>query len=119
MIGAEALLDILNLDLYFTVPGRFTIPLNVSLKKELNAKRVMIPDERCAGHAADGYARASGKPAGLLVSAGPGALNAMLPVATAYRDYMPMVVIAGDVPSYSRGSLAVEEIDLKKVFKPI
>ncbi|MHC1600730.1 MAG: thiamine pyrophosphate-binding protein [Candidatus Nezhaarchaeales archaeon] len=118
MIGAEALLNVLNLDFYFTVPGRFTIPLNVSLKK-LNAKRIMIPDERCAGHAADGYARVSGKPAGLVVSAGPGALNAVLPVATAYRDYVPMTIIAGDVPTYSRSSLAVEEIDLKSVFKPI
>jgi len=118
VIGAEALLKTLNLDIYFTVPGRFTIPLNISLKR-LNARKVMIPDERCAGHAADGYARASHKPAGLVVSAGPGALNATLPVATAYRDYVPMIVLAGDVPTSSRGSLAVEEANLEDVFKPI
>lgn len=118
MIGAEVLLRFLNLDLYFTVPGRFTIPINVSLKR-INGRSVMVPDERCAGHAADGYARASNKPAGLIVSAGPGALNATLSVATAYRDYVPMVVIAGDVPSYSKGSLAVEEVDLEGIFSSI
>jgi len=118
LIGAEALVRGLRVDTYFTVPGRFAIPLNVSLKKA-GARRVMIPDERCAGHAADGYARVSGKPAGLVVSAGPGALNATLPVATALRDHVPMVVIAGDVPTRSRGSLVVEEVDLMKVFEPL
>ena len=118
MMGAEALIRGLRVDAYFTVPGRFAIPLNVSLKR-LNTRRIMIPDERCAGHAADGYARVSGRPAGLVVSAGPGALNATLPVATAFRDHVPMVVIAGDVPTRSRGSLAVEEVDLMKVFGPI
>ena len=118
MIGAEALVRKLRVDAYFTVPGRFTIPLNVSLKR-VGARSVMIPDERCAGHAADGYARVSGKPAGLVVSAGPGALNAVLPVATAFRDHVPMVVIAGDVPTRSKGSLAVEEVDLMEVFEPL
>lgn len=115
---AEAFIRALKVDMYFTVPGRFAIPLNVSLKK-VNADRLMIPDERCAGHAADGYARVSGKPAGLVVSAGPGALNATLPVATAFRDNVPMIVVAGDVPTYSKGSLAVEEVELVEVFKPI
>ncbi len=118
MIGAEALVRRLGVDAYFTVPGRFAIPLNVSLKR-VGARRVMIPDERCAGHAADGYARVSGRSAGLVVSAGPGALNATLPVATAFRDHTPMVVIAGDVPARSRGSLAVEEVDLMRVFEPL
>ena len=118
MIGAEALVRRLGISTYFTVPGRFTIPLNISLKRA-GARRVMIPDERCAGHAADGYARVSGEPTGLVVSAGPGALNAALPVATAFRDHVPMVVIAGDVPTRSRGSLAVEEVDLMEVFKPL
>jgi len=118
LIGAEALVRRLKVDTYFTVPGRFAIPLNVSLSK-VGARRVMIPDERCAGHAADGYARVSGRPAGLVVSAGPGALNATLPVATALRDHVPMVVIAGDVPTRSKGSLAVEEVDLIKVFEPL
>ena len=118
MIGAEALVRRLKMDVYFTVPGRFTIPLSISLKR-LGTRRVMIPDERCAGHAADGYARVSGKPAGLVVSAGPGALNATLPVATAFRDHVPMVVIAGDVPTRSKGSLVVEEVDLMRVFEPL
>jgi len=118
LIGAEALLHLLNLDTYFTTPGRFTIPLNVSLRR-MRCRTIMIPDERAAGHAADGYARASGKPAGLVVSAGPGALNSALPAATAFRDYTPMVVVAGDLPTYSKGSLAVEEVDLEGVFKPI
>ncbi|MDH5816371.1 MAG: thiamine pyrophosphate-binding protein [Candidatus Nezhaarchaeota archaeon] len=118
MIIAEAFFKALKLDMYFTVPGRFTIPLNISLEK-IGANKVMIPDERCAGHAADGYARVSGKPAGLVISAGPGALNATLPVATAFRDNSPMVLIVGDVPTYSKGSLAVEEVELVNVFKPI
>ena len=118
MIAAEALLRSLELSTYFVVPGRFSIPLNISLKR-IGAQTIMIPDERCAGHAADGYARASGKPAGLIVSAGPGALNAALPIATAFRDYIPMIAIVGDVPTYSKGSLAVEEIDIKGVFKSI
>lgn len=118
LIGAEALVRRLKLDAYFTVPGRFAIPLNISLRK-VGARRVMIPDERCAGHAADGYARVSGRPAGLVVSAGPGTLNATLSVATAFRDHVPMVVIAGDVPTRSKGSLAVEEVDLTRVFEPL
>jgi len=118
LIGAEALVRRLRVDAYFTVPGRFAIPLSISLKR-VGARKIMIPDERCAGHAADGYARVSGRPAGLVVSAGPGALNAALPVATAFRDHVPMVVITGDVPTRSRGSLAVEEVDLMKVFEPL
>ncbi|MEM2213641.1 MAG: thiamine pyrophosphate-binding protein [Candidatus Nezhaarchaeales archaeon] len=118
MIVAEAFIRALKLDVYFTVPGRFTIPLNISLERS-GAGKVMIPDERCAGHAADGYARVSGKPAGLVVSAGPGALNATLPVATAFRDNIPLILIVGDVPTYSKGSLAVEEVELMEVFKPI
>lgn len=115
---AEAFVRTLKLDMYFTVPGRFAIPLNLSLKR-VGASKLMIPDERCAGHAADGYARVSGKPAGLVVSAGPGALNVTLPVATAFRDNVPMIIVAGDVPMHSKGSLAVEEVKLVDVFKPI
>ncbi len=75
--------------------------------------------EQAAGHAADGYARATGKVGCVLVTSGPGATNTVTPIATAYMDSIPMVVISGQVPSNLIGEDAFQETDMVVVSRPI
>ncbi len=74
-------------------------------------KHILVRHEQGATHAADGYARATGKPGVCLVTSGPGATNAVTGIATAYMDSIPLVVITGQVPSHAIGSDAFQEVD--------
>ena len=88
---------------------------NIALLDELGRSPitfVIARHEQAAAHAADGYARASGKPGVLLVHVGPGMMNAVTGVATAALDSVPLVVISGDVPSYFHGRHPHQEINL-------
>ena len=75
--------------------------------------------EQGATHAADGYARATGKPGVVLVTSGPGATNAITGIATAFMDSIPMVVISGQVPSHLIGTDAFQETDMVGISRPI
>ena len=79
---------------------------------------ILVRHEQGATHAADGYARATGKPGVCLVTSGPGATNAVTGIATAYMDSIPLVVITGQVPSHAIGSDAFQEVDAVGVTRP-
>jgi acetolactate synthase-1/2/3 large subunit len=80
---------------------------------------VLVRHEQGATHAADGYARATGKPGVVLVTSGPGATNAVTGIATAYMDSIPMVVISGQVPRDKIGEDAFQETDMVGISRPI
>ncbi len=80
---------------------------------------ILVRHEQAATHAADGYARATGKPGVVLVTSGPGATNAITGIATAYMDSIPMVVLSGQVPSDRIGEDAFQETDMIGISRPI
>jgi acetolactate synthase-1/2/3 large subunit len=116
MKGAEIVLEVLkreNVDLMFGYPGATVIPLYDALYRAKDAPRhIRTVHEQHAVHAADGYARASGKPGVCLVTSGPGASNTITGLANAYMDSIPMVVITGQVPTSLLGQDAFQELDI-------
>lgn len=121
--GSEALLKALiaeGVDTIFGYPGGQAIPIYDSLydyKDQL--KHVLVRHEQGATHAAQGYARVSGKVGVALVTSGPGATNTITGIADAMMDSTPMVVIAGQVPSSLLGTDAFQEIDVIGITQPI
>ena len=99
MNGAEALiksLEKVGIEIMFGLPGGSAIPLFDALYKvRKNMKFVLVRHEQGAAHEADGYARATGKPAAVLVTSGPGATNTLTGIMTAHMDSVPMIVITG------------------------
>jgi acetolactate synthase-1/2/3 large subunit len=89
-----------------------------ALYQQDDIKHILVRHEQAATHAADGYARATGKPGVVLVTSGPGATNAVTGIATAYMDSIPMVVITGQVPSAVIGSDAFQEVDAVGITRP-
>ncbi|BES64579.1 biosynthetic-type acetolactate synthase large subunit [Gottschalkiaceae bacterium SANA] len=116
MKGAEIVLEVLkreNVELMFGYPGATVIPLYDALYRADDAPRhIRTVHEQHAVHAADGYARASGKPGVCLVTSGPGASNTITGLANAYMDSIPMVVITGQVPTSLLGQDAFQELDI-------
>lgn len=101
-------------------PGGAVLPIYDALDtdaKKLN--HILVRHEQAAVHAADGYARSTGKPGVVLVTSGPGATNAVTGIATAYMDSIPMVCITGQVPTSMIGLDAFQEIDTVGVTRPI
>jgi acetolactate synthase I/II/III large subunit len=118
---AEALIKIMEIEgvkLIFGHPGEQILPFYRALSAS-TIKHVLMRHEQGAAHAADGYARASFNPGVCVASAGPGALNLVMGVATAYKDSVPLLVITGDVPRNLIGTNVFQEIDVNAVFKPI
>jgi acetolactate synthase-1/2/3 large subunit len=118
---AEALVKILEKEgvkFIFGHPGEQILPFYDALRTS-SIEHVLMRHEQGAAHAADGYARASAQPGVCIASAGPGALNLVMGVATAYRDSIPLLVITGDVPQKLRGGNVFQEIDIPAIFSPI
>ncbi|MDP3034680.1 MAG: thiamine pyrophosphate-binding protein [Methanobacteriaceae archaeon] len=118
---AKAIINILeqeDVEWIFGHPGEQILSLYDALRSS-PINHVLVRHEQSAAHAADGYARASGKFGVCVATAGPGALNLVMGVATAYRDSIPILVITGDVPTKQRGQNTFQDIDLCSVFKPI
>jgi acetolactate synthase-1/2/3 large subunit len=84
-----------------------------------NIPHILVRHEQAATHAADGYARATGKPGVVLVTSGPGATNAITGIATASMDSIPMVVLSGQVPSHLIGDDAFQETDMVGISRPV
>ena len=82
-------------------------------------EHILVRHEQGATHAADGYARATGRPGVVLVTSGPGATNTITGIATAYMDSIPMVVISGQVTRDAIGSDAFQETDMVGVSRPV
>lgn len=102
----------------FGYPGGAVLHIYDAIFKQKDVKHVLVRHEQAAGHAADGYARATGKPGVVLVTSGPGATNAVTGIATAYMDSIPMVVLTGQVPTPVIGSDAFQEVDTVGITRP-
>jgi acetolactate synthase-1/2/3 large subunit len=103
----------------FGYPGGAVLHIYDALFKNCKVPHVLVRHEQAATHAADGYARATGKPGVVLVTSGPGATNAVTGIATAYMDSIPMVVLSGQVQSHLIGEDAFQETDMVGISRPI
>jgi acetolactate synthase-1/2/3 large subunit len=102
----------------FGYPGGAVLHIYDAIFKQDDVKHILVRHEQGAAHAADGYARATGKTGVALVTSGPGATNAVTGIATAYMDSIPMVVLTGQVPSPFIGSDAFQEVDTVGITRP-
>tara|TARA_R110000823_G_scaffold295738_6_gene415715 strand:+ start:44327 stop:46048 length:1722 start_codon:yes stop_codon:yes gene_type:complete len=103
----------------FGYPGGAVLHIYDALFKDCKVPHILVRHEQAATHAADGYARATGKPGVVLVTSGPGATNAVTGIATAYMDSIPMVVLSGQVASHLIGEDAFQETDMVGISRPI
>ena len=103
----------------FGYPGGAVLHIYDALFKASSVPHVLVRHEQAATHAADGYARATGKPGVVLVTSGPGATNAVTGIATAYMDSIPMVILSGQVQSHLIGEDAFQETDMVGISRPI
>ncbi len=120
--GGEMLIRALHdegVDLIFGYPGGAALHIYDAIFNQDKVDHVLVRHEQAATHAADGYARATGKPGVVLVTSGPGATNAITGIATAYMDSIPMVVISGQVTRDAIGSDAFQETDMVGVSRPV
>ncbi|MDM8555340.1 biosynthetic-type acetolactate synthase large subunit [Desulfococcaceae bacterium HSG7] len=120
LTGAQILMEVLKeegVDTIFGFPGGAVIDIYDELMKT-DIRHILVRHEQGAVHAADGYARASGKVGVSLVTSGPGATNAVTGIATAYMDSIPLVVITGQVPTPLIGNDAFQEADIVGITRP-
>jgi acetolactate synthase-1/2/3 large subunit len=108
-----------GVEFIFGYPGGAVLHIYDALFKDCKVPHVLVRHEQAATHAADGYARATGKPGVVLVTSGPGATNAITGIATAYMDSIPMVVLSGQVQSHLIGEDAFQETDMIGISRPI
>ena len=107
-----------NVEFIFGYPGGAVLPIYDELKNFNSVKHILVRHEQGAGHAAEGYARSSGKPGVLLVTSGPGATNAVTALTDAYMDSVPLVCISGQVPTHLIGTDAFQECDTTGITRP-
>ncbi|QJT07889.1 biosynthetic-type acetolactate synthase large subunit [Oceanidesulfovibrio marinus] len=120
LTGADILLECLKregVDVVFGFPGGAVIDIYDAIPR-YSLRHVLVRHEQGAVHAADGYARASGKVGVALVTSGPGATNTVTGIANAYCDSIPMVVITGQVPTPLIGNDAFQEVDIVGITRP-
>ncbi len=119
--GAEILVQGLldqGVDTIFGYPGGGVLPIYDALY-DADIRHILTRHEQGAVHAADGYARASGRPGVCLATSGPGATNLVTGIATAYMDSVPIVLITGQVPTVQVGTDAFQEVDITGITMPI
>ena len=121
LTGAEIFVRCLQaegVEFVFGYPGGAVLFLYDELFKQKKLKHILVRHEQGAVHAADGYARATGRPGVALVTSGPGVTNAVTGIATAYMDSIPMVIISGQVPTHAIGEDAFQECDTVGITRP-
>jgi acetolactate synthase-1/2/3 large subunit len=121
LTGAEILIRCLKdegVEFIFGYPGGAVLHIYDALYKQTDVQHILVRHEQGATHAADGYARSTGKPGVVLVTSGPGATNAVTGIATAHMDSIPMVVITGQVSTQAIGSDAFQEVDSVGITRP-
>ena len=121
LTGAEIVVRCLaeeGTEFVFGYPGGAVLNIYDEVFKQNKFKHVLVRHEQAAVHAADGYARATGRTGVALVTSGPGATNAVTGIATAYMDSIPMVVISGQVPTAAIGMDAFQEVDMVGITRP-
>ncbi len=119
--GGEVLIEALKeegVEYIFGYPGGAVLHIYDALYEQNSVKHILVRHEQGATHAADGYARATGKAGVVLVTSGPGATNAVTGIATAFMDSIPMVIISGQVQSRFIGSDAFQEVDCIGITRP-
>ena len=120
--GAQSLvlaLEALEVDTVFGLPGGAILPAYDPLLDSVKVRHVLVRHEQGAGHAAQGYAAASGKVGVCMATSGPGATNLVTPLADAYMDSVPIVAITGQVNSTTIGTDAFQEADIRGITMPI
>ena len=122
MTGAQVLvrsLEAVGVDVVFGIPGGAILPLYDPLMDSERVRHILVRHEQGAGHAAEGYAHATGRVGVCMATSGPGATNLVTPIADAYMDSVPMVAITGQVPAKSIGTDAFQEADISGITIPI
>jgi acetolactate synthase-1/2/3 large subunit len=120
--GGEMLIRALHdegVELLFGYPGGAALHIYDAIFNQDKVDHILVRHEQAATHAADGYARATGRPGVVLVTSGPGATNAITGIATAFMDSIPMVVISGQVDSSLIGTDGFQETDMVGVSRPV
>ena len=121
LTGAEIFVQSLKeegVDYIFGYPGGAVLHIYDALYQQTDVQHVLVRHEQAATHAADGYARSTGRPGVVIVTSGPGATNAVTGIATAYMDSIPMVVFTGQVPTHLIGNDAFQEADNIGITRP-
>ncbi len=120
--GAQSLvrsLEHAGVEVVFGIPGGAILPAYDPLMDSQQVRHILTRHEQGAGHAAEGYAQATGRVGVCMATSGPGATNLVTPIADAYMDSVPMVAITGQVPSASIGTDAFQEADIRGITMPI
>ncbi|SNQ45700.1 acetolactate synthase (acetohydroxy-acid synthase) (large subunit) [Frankia canadensis] len=120
--GAQSLvhsLEAVGADVVFGIPGGAILPAYDPLFDSTRVRHILVRHEQGAGHAAEGYAQATGRVGVCMATSGPGATNLVTPIADAYMDSVPMVAITGQVPSAAIGTDAFQEADICGITLPI
>ena len=121
MTGAEIVFKALEeqgVDTIFGYPGGAVLPIYDELKNHKKIRHFLVRHEQGAGHAAEGYARSSGRPGVVLVTSGPGVTNTVTALTDAYMDSIPIVCITGQVPTHLIGTDAFQECDTTGITRP-
>ena len=121
IMGGEILVNALaveGVEYVFGYPGGAVLHIYDAIFKQDKIQHILVRHEQGAVHAADGYARSTGKPGVALVTSGPGATNAITGIATAYMDSSPVVIITGQVPTALIGNDAFQEVDSVGISRP-
>jgi acetolactate synthase-1/2/3 large subunit len=122
MTGAQSLvrsLEEVGADVVFGIPGGAILPAYDPLFDSTKVRHILVRHEQGAGHAAEGYAQASGKVGVCMATSGPGATNLVTPISDAYMDSVPLVAITGQVPRPAIGTDAFQEADISGITLPI
>jgi acetolactate synthase-1/2/3 large subunit len=122
MTGAQALvraLENVGVDTVFGIPGGAILPAYDPLFDSRQVRHILVRHEQGAGHAAQGYAQATGRVGVCMATSGPGATNLVTPIADAYMDSVPIVAVTGQVPRGAIGTDAFQEADISGITMPI
>jgi len=120
--GADLVIETLKeegVEVIFGLPGGAIMEVYDALYRDGSIRHILARHEQGAGHMAEGYARATGKVGVAMTTSGPGATNIVTPIADAYMDSVPMVVITGQVPTHMIGNDAFQEVDIVGITRPI
>ena len=121
MNGAEALIKVLednDVDVIFGYPGGAILPVYDALFQNKKIRHILVRHEQAAVHAAEGYARSTGRVGCVLVTSGPGATNSITGLTDALMDSIPVVCISGQVPTHLIGTDAFQEADTTGISRP-
>ncbi len=120
--GADIVIETLKeegVEVIFGLPGGAIMEVYDALYRDGSIKHILARHEQGAGHMAEGYAKATGKVGVAMTTSGPGATNIVTPIADAYMDSVPIVVITGQVPTHMIGNDAFQEVDIVGITRPI